>query len=93
MTALAVPAGIDAAEFLKLLETRYGVKLAGGQLTLKGKIVRIAHMGIIDELDILGTLGAIELVLKELGQPVKLGAGMAAANRVFAESLGAKSRT
>jgi aspartate aminotransferase-like enzyme len=44
-------------------------------------------MGIIDELDILSTLGAIELVLDEMGRPVELGSGMAAASSVFAESL------
>ena len=41
-------------------------------------------MGIIDELDIIGTLAAIELVLAEIGQPVELGAGTAAASRVLA---------
>jgi aspartate aminotransferase-like enzyme len=87
LTAVNVPAGLDGSAFLKRLESRHGIKVAGGQDAVKGKIFRIAHMGIIDELDILGTLGAIELVLKELGSPVEIGAGMAAANRVFAESL------
>ncbi len=46
MTALSVPESVDAGQFLKTLEARYGVKLASGQHSLKGKIVRIAHMGI-----------------------------------------------
>lgn len=85
LTAVCVPDGIDAGAFLNRLESRFGVKLAGGQGPAKGKIVRIAHMGIIDELDILGTIAAIELVLVEMGRSVKLGAGVAAASRVIAE--------
>ena len=50
---------------------------------LEGKIFRLAHFGLIDELDIIATLAAIELVLDELGYPVKLGAAAAAASEVF----------
>ena len=86
-TAAAVPEGIDGKQLLQRLESRFGVKLAGGQGPLKGKIVRIAHMGIIDELDILATIAALELVLTELGRPVVLCSGVAAASRVFAEEI------
>ncbi len=87
LTSVYLPDDVDGAAFLKRLESRFGIKVAGGQAQLKGKIFRIAHMGIIDELDILSTLGAIELVLDELGRPVELGAGMAAASQVFSEAL------
>lgn len=87
LTSVYLPDDVDGSAFLKRLESRFGIKVAGGQAQLKGKIFRIAHMGIIDELDILSTLGAIELVLDELGRPVQLGAGMAAASQVFAEAL------
>jgi len=83
VTAVCVPDGIDGGAFNKRVEERYGVKLAGGQAHLKGKIFRIAHMGIIDELDIIGTLFAIEAVLHEMGQDVQLGAAVAAASRVL----------
>jgi aspartate aminotransferase-like enzyme len=72
------------------LETRFGVKLAGGQGPLKGRIFRVAQMGLLDELDILSTLAAIELVLVELGQDVKLGTGVAAAAEVLAEARNRK---
>lgn len=89
LTAVRIPAGVDGSKFTKLLESRFGVKVAGGQAQLKGKIFRIAHMGIIDELDILSTLSAIELVLDELGKPVEFGAGVGAASRVLAEARAA----
>jgi aspartate aminotransferase-like enzyme len=84
MTAVCAPAGLDTDAFLKRLHARFGVKLADGQGPVKGKIFRIAHMGIIDELEILGTIAAMELVLVEMGQVVKLGAGVAAASEVLA---------
>ncbi|MHB1033831.1 MAG: pyridoxal-phosphate-dependent aminotransferase family protein [Pirellulales bacterium] len=88
MTAVRVPEGLDGGAFLKRLETRFGVKLAGGQGPIQGKIFRIAHMGIVDELDILGTLSAMELVLHEMGRPVTVGAAATAAARVLAEAQG-----
>jgi aspartate aminotransferase-like enzyme len=86
MTAVYFPEGIDGKAFLDRLHQRFGVKLAGGQGPLKGRIFRIAHMGLLDELDIISTLAGIELVLAEFGQPITLGAGVAAASRVIAET-------
>lgn len=84
MTAAYPPAEIDAKLFLRKLESRFGVKLAGGQGPLKNRIVRIAHFGQIDEFDILGLLAAMELVLVELGREVMLGSAVAEAQRIFA---------
>jgi aspartate aminotransferase-like enzyme len=86
MTAVCAPEGIPCDALLKRLDSRFGVKLAGGQGPVKGKIFRIAHLGIIDELDVLSTLAAIELVLVEMGRDVTLGAGVGAASRVMAEA-------
>jgi len=83
MTAVRVPDGIVASIFLKQLDARFGVKLAGGQLELAGKIFRIAHFGMIDQLEIISTLSALEMVLDELGHPVQFGAAAGAAARVF----------
>ena len=84
MTAAYIPEGVPGKVFLERIESRFGVKLAGGQGPLKGKIFRMAHMGMIDELDVISTLAAIELILAELGQTIKLGEAAAAASRVFA---------
>jgi len=88
LTAAYFPEGLDGRAFLRRLETRFGVKLAGGQGPLAGKVFRIAHFGAVDELDILSALAAIELVLAEMGQSVKLGAGVAAASAVLAGAVG-----
>ncbi len=90
MTAACIPTSIDGRAFVKRLESRFGVKLAGGQQELEGKIFRMAHFGLVDELDIIATLAAIELVLDEMGHAVSLGSAVAAAGRVI-QSAGAKS--
>ncbi|MBN2477298.1 MAG: alanine--glyoxylate aminotransferase family protein [Pirellulales bacterium] len=86
MTAVYVPEGLDGRAFLRRLEARFGVKLAGGQGPLAGKVFRIAQMGILDELDVLSAVAAIELALAEMGQKVNLGLGVGAASRVFAQA-------
>lgn len=84
LTVVKMPANIDSTALLGKLEKQYGLKLANGQDTLKGKIIRLAHMGYIDQFDILAAIAGVELVLKEMGHPIELGAGVTAAQRVFA---------
>lgn len=79
VSAVYLPEDIEGKAFLARLEERFGIKLAGGQGPLKGKIFRIAQMGQIDETDILGCLAAIELVLLEMGKNVTSGTAVAAA--------------
>jgi aspartate aminotransferase-like enzyme len=84
---MKVPAGIDGNAALSKLEKQYGVKLANGQDTLKGKIWRLAHMGYIDQFDVLAALSALELVLLEMGFKLTPGAGVAAAQQALAVSV------
>jgi aspartate aminotransferase-like enzyme len=87
LTVVQVPAGIDGVELLTKLEKQYGMKLAGGQDHLKGKIIRLAHMGYIDQFDVLTALAGVELVLLEMGFPAVAGRGVAAAQQVLAEAV------
>jgi aspartate aminotransferase-like enzyme len=84
VTVVRVPEGIDGAALLSKLEKQYGLKLAGGQDNLKGKIIRLGNMGYIDQFDVLAALAGVELVLKEMGHPVEPGRGVAAAQQVWA---------
>ena len=83
VVAARVPAGIDAGTLLRKLRVERGVSLSGGQLDLKGKIVRMGTMGDVSQTDVLGALGAIEMALLEHDVPVHVGAGVQAALRVF----------
>ena len=77
LTVARVPDGIDGSVLLAKLEKQYGLKLAGGQDELKGKIVRLTHMGYIDQFDILAAISGLEYVLAEMGAAVELGKGVA----------------
>lgn len=84
LTVVKVPAGLDGVALLGKLEKQFGLKLAGGQDNLKGKIIRLAHMGYIDQFDVLSALAGVELVLLEMGHKLEPGCGLAAAQRVLA---------
>jgi serine---pyruvate transaminase len=87
LTVVNVPDGIDGVALLGKLEKRYGLKLAGGQDTLKGKIIRLAHMGYMDQFDVVTALAGVELALLELGYNLDPGSGVAAAQKVYAAAL------
>jgi aspartate aminotransferase-like enzyme len=89
LTVVKVPDGIDGGMLLSKLEKQYGLKLAGGQDTMKGKIFRLAHMGYIDQFDVLAGLAGVELVLIEMGFKLEAGRGVAAAQQVLASGLNA----
>ena len=85
LTVAQMPPQIDSSVLLGKLESQYGIKLANGQDQLKGKIIRLGHMGFIDQFDVLTALAGVELVLREMGHPVEPGSGVAAAQKVFAQ--------
>jgi len=82
LTAVLAPAGVDGQKVVAKMREK-GIWIAGGQAEAKGKIFRIAHMGFIDEQDLLGTIGALEIVLNALGYKVELGVGLKAAQEIL----------
>jgi aspartate aminotransferase-like enzyme len=83
VTAIKVPEGIDGQKLVKTMRDTYGVTIAGGQAQLKGKIIRIAHMGYINRFDIIAGIDCLEKVLSEMGYRFKPGVGIKAAETVF----------
>jgi len=86
VTAFKVPDGVDGGKLPKLLRDTYNITANGGQNQLKGKILRIAHTGYFGAFDILTSVAAVEMALRDLGHDVELGAGVAAAQQVFQEA-------
>jgi aspartate aminotransferase-like enzyme len=68
------------------MRDRYGVTVLGGQGHLKGRIIRIAHCGWFGAFDIVIALGALESALRDAGLDIEAGAGVAAAQRTFADA-------
>jgi aspartate aminotransferase-like enzyme len=90
LTAIASPDGIDSGDIAKSLRNRFGAVIANGQGEMKGQLFRIAHLGLYDYLDTIAIIGALEHTLIEIGSPIDLGAGLRAAQLVYAESSGEK---
>ncbi len=85
LTIVKVPEGVDGLALMKLMREKYQVTMAGGQAKLKGKVVRIAHLGYQSPLDVILALSTLEMALSELGYKVTPGAGVAAAQKYFLE--------
>jgi aspartate aminotransferase-like enzyme len=68
VTALNPPEGIDAAAVVKRLRDVHGMVVAGGQDHLKGKILRIGHMGSYDLSDIVAIATALEECANAFGR-------------------------
>lgn len=84
VTAILAPEGLDADDIVAKMRADHGMVLAPGQGPLKGKMFRIGHLGYYDRFDIIRCLAGLELTLEAMGYPVKRGAGVAAAEEVFA---------
>jgi aspartate aminotransferase-like enzyme len=90
-TAVFVPDGVDGAALVRYLRDRMHVTFAGGQDQLKGKIVRLSHLGYVGTFDVITGLAALELALAHLGASVTFGRGVGAAEAVLAEGLPARA--
>lgn len=86
VTAIKMPAAIEAKALRSELRKKFGVVVAGGQGKLTDSIFRIGHVGWVDPKDILQGLAALELALDSLGYPVTFGAGVAGAQRAWKET-------
>ncbi len=82
-TAVKIPEGIDGKEFVKIVQKKYDVYIAGGQSSYAGKIFRIAHLGYMGAFDIITAISAIEMTFSEMGYKFEFGSGVKAAMEVF----------
>jgi len=79
LTAVVMPQGIDSDDFVQHAYRRLELSLGVGLGEVKGKVFRIGHLGSVNELDLLGGLAGVEMMLKDVGVPLALGSGLAAA--------------
>jgi aspartate aminotransferase-like enzyme len=79
LTSICVPESVDGVALVNHLRTTYGVTLAGGQNHLKGRIMRLAHLGYVNRFDTLTGLAAIGMGLNDMGHKTDIGAGINAA--------------
>jgi len=66
VTSIKVPEGIDSHNWLEIIAQKYQVILAGGMGETKGKIIRVAHMGWVNQKDLDLVLKALQNSLNDL---------------------------
>jgi aspartate aminotransferase-like enzyme len=86
-TGIYMPDGIDADQVLDYLRDKMNVTLAEGQDRLKGKVIRIAHVGYMGAFDVITAIAALEMALRKFGAEIPFGKGVAAAEEVLMEAL------
>jgi alanine-glyoxylate transaminase / serine-glyoxylate transaminase / serine-pyruvate transaminase len=86
ITAVRTPAGVDSNELLRYARETYQLSLGGGIGQLNGQAFRIGHLGALNELEVLATIGGVELAFADLGIGVELGSGLIEAQRSFSRA-------
>ncbi|HYA36002.1 MAG TPA: hypothetical protein VEF03_10290, partial [Candidatus Binataceae bacterium] len=87
VTGILAPDGIDTGKVVKFMRDELGVSVQGGQDQMKGKLVRIGHMGNLSPFDMLIAVGALEMGLRKQGMEVRSGAGVAAVQARIAKGV------
>ncbi|HEV2011151.1 MAG TPA: aminotransferase class V-fold PLP-dependent enzyme [Candidatus Limnocylindria bacterium] len=86
LTAVVMPEGLDSNALIARARDRFDLALGVGLGTLRGRVFRIGHLGALNELEVLATLGGVEMALRECGHMVAAGAGVGAAEERFLTS-------
>lgn len=87
VTAVLAPAGFDATAVVTLAAQKYGVAFGTGLGQVAGKVFRIGHLGMLSDVMVLAGLATAEMVMADLGWPVTLGSGVAAAQDYYRGSV------
>jgi len=86
LTAVMTPETLDSGLVITRARERFPLALGVGLGKVKGKLFRIGHLGALNELEVLAVIGGVEMTLAELGVPVRIGSGAAAAEEALLAS-------
>jgi aspartate aminotransferase-like enzyme len=87
VSCIKTPPGIEPAAVVSHMRQTYGILIGTGLDKMRTTTLRVGHMGITaSPLYVLPTLSAIEMTLRALGYRSEAGAGVAAAQAVFADA-------
>lgn len=89
VTAVVVPDGCNGTDLVKLAAEKYDVAFGVGLGEVAGKVFRIGHLGMLTDVMVLSGLATAEMCMADLGWPIKLGSGVAAAQEYYRGSTGA----
>jgi alanine-glyoxylate transaminase / serine-glyoxylate transaminase / serine-pyruvate transaminase len=85
ITAILLPEGYDAEKARQVCLDKFNVSLGGGLDRLRGRVIRIGHLGDLNEPMILGAIAAVEMALELTGVPHGRGGVQAAMDYLVSE--------
>jgi alanine-glyoxylate transaminase / serine-glyoxylate transaminase / serine-pyruvate transaminase len=83
VTAIVLPERFNANDVIETAYRRYRLSLGAGLSKVAGRVFRIGHLGYMNEIMILQSLGGAELAMRDNGIPFEPGIGVGAAVREF----------
>jgi len=86
VTAVVVPDGCNGTDLVKLAAEKYDMAFGVGLGQVAGKVFRIGHLGSLTDAMMLSGLAVAEMCMADLGWPVTLGSGVAAAQQYYRTS-------
>ena len=90
VTAIVVPASIDSSALVKDFRESFGAVVANGQGEMKGKLIRVAHLGYYDYLDTVACAAGLEQVLSRAGANIVFGTAVKAVQEAYAKTTAGK---
>ncbi len=89
VSAIYVPDGFSSDALTNHAYDTYRVSFGVGLGEMAGKAFRIGHLGQLSDVLALAGIAAIEMAMKDLDYPVRMGAGVAAAQDHYRSTAGA----
>ncbi|MGN6550880.1 MAG: L-aspartate--glyoxylate aminotransferase BhcA [Pararhizobium sp.] len=86
VSAIRVPPGFDGSAVVAHAAEKYGVAFGTGLGEVAGKVFRIGHLGSMTDVMALSGIATAEMAMVDLGFPVRLGSGVAAAQEHYRTS-------
>jgi alanine-glyoxylate transaminase/serine-glyoxylate transaminase/serine-pyruvate transaminase len=92
VSAIVLPPGFDSNILVRHAYERYNLSLGVGLAKVAGRVFRIGHLGVLDEIMLVGAIAGTEMALSDIGIPIELGSGVAAAQAHYAPARPAARR-
>lgn len=86
VSAIRTPEGFDATRIVTHAAEKYGVAFGVGLGEVAGKVFRIGHLGSLTDVMALSGIATAEMAMADLGLPIRLGSGVAAAQDYYRSS-------
>ena len=91
VTAINTPDGFNATDIVTHAANSYGVAFGVGLGDVAGKVFRIGHLGSLTDVMALSGIATAEMAMADLGLPITLGSGVAAAQDFYRGGNGAQA--